>query len=301
MTDGARQSDSVDSSSAGPDQIDALLAEAEALSAEIVSGTLDTVTRSSSALEAENVAEEVGVAVDKVRPGPAILDAPDPIQATQSVQASVDELRDLLNDPDKEVESKRMIATESGGTSNAVESRKPTVEVDSGGQSAAPAKKKSRKGAKFDLSQMQRAEPPEPSVTQSPAPASAPSAPAKAESVKPPPADQPVGADQAESPSRPSQSRLVVRIIDRAKSGAIRSVAAVRGSVILCLNAVLSVVSMMDWPFRSLSGEFKRAVGLCGIVTLVMGVAAWVLPSLLSSNPFAGMETGVAVEASASN
>lgn len=300
MTDGSRHSDSVDASSAGPDQIDALLAEAEALSAEIVSGTLDTISPTDSALAAENVAEEVGVSVEDVRPGPAILDVPDPIRATQSVQASVDELRDLLNDPDGKVESHRIIESNTGEEPFAVESSTSGVDVDAGQPPAATTKKKSRKGARFDLSMMQREAPPAPSIDPSAPPASPPSTSATNEKVTPGSVEQLGEVSQAESTERPGRSLIVFRIIDRTKSIAIGSVAAVRGLVILCLNAVLSVVSVMDWPFRSLSGEFKRAVGLCGIVTLVMGVAAWILPLLLDSNPFEGMETGIAVEASVS-
>lgn len=52
------------------------------------------------------------------------------------------------------------------------------------------------------------------------------------------------------------------------------------------VKATISVVVLIDKPFAGLSVTTKLALGLIGLVSLIMGVAAIFLPKLLQSNPF---------------
>lgn len=52
------------------------------------------------------------------------------------------------------------------------------------------------------------------------------------------------------------------------------------------VKATISVVVLIDKPFAGLSATTKLALGLIGLVSLIMGIAAIFLPKLLQSNPF---------------
>ncbi len=52
------------------------------------------------------------------------------------------------------------------------------------------------------------------------------------------------------------------------------------------VKATIAVVVLIDKPFAGLSATTKLALGLIGLISLIMGVAAIFLPKLLQSNPF---------------
>lgn len=60
------------------------------------------------------------------------------------------------------------------------------------------------------------------------------------------------------------------------------------GKMILFLppNLALSLVVLLDWPFRNWSIGVKKMLGMLGIITFLSGAAAWYLPGMLSHNPF---------------
>jgi hypothetical protein len=51
-------------------------------------------------------------------------------------------------------------------------------------------------------------------------------------------------------------------------------------------NFVLRLFVLLDRPFREMSSEAKLRIGLVGLVTILMGSAAWVLPCMISHNPY---------------
>ncbi len=66
--------------------------------------------------------------------------------------------------------------------------------------------------------------------------------------------------------------------------------------MVACINVVIDGLVLVDKPFRNLSPATKKIVGLIGLVTLGMGLAAWFLPALLNSNPFEYLDSGVATQ-----
>ncbi|GMU33080.1 MAG: hypothetical protein HS101_08820 [Planctomycetia bacterium] len=52
------------------------------------------------------------------------------------------------------------------------------------------------------------------------------------------------------------------------------------------VKATIAVLVLIDKPFAGLSATTKLALGLIGLISLIMGVAAIFLPKLLQSNPF---------------
>lgn len=55
-------------------------------------------------------------------------------------------------------------------------------------------------------------------------------------------------------------------------------------------NGCLTVMVLIDRPFRSVSPGLKRMLGLIGLATLLAGIITWILPDMMNHNPFAGME-----------
>ena len=51
-------------------------------------------------------------------------------------------------------------------------------------------------------------------------------------------------------------------------------------------NFVLRLFVLLDRPFQGMSSEAKLRIGLVGLVTILMGSAAWVLPCMISHNPY---------------
>jgi hypothetical protein len=54
-------------------------------------------------------------------------------------------------------------------------------------------------------------------------------------------------------------------------------------------HAFLGILEAIDRPFAGLSPKTKRAIGYVALITVVMGIASLVLPSLLNNNPYANM------------
>ena len=59
------------------------------------------------------------------------------------------------------------------------------------------------------------------------------------------------------------------------------------------VNTPLRIIVILDRPFAEMSMSKKRLLGLVAIATVIGGIAAWVLPSLLDHNPFSDMDAGV--------
>ena len=59
------------------------------------------------------------------------------------------------------------------------------------------------------------------------------------------------------------------------------------------VNTPLRIIVILDQPFAEMSMGKKRLLGLVAIATVIGGIAAWVLPSLLDHNPFSDMDAGV--------
>ncbi len=55
-------------------------------------------------------------------------------------------------------------------------------------------------------------------------------------------------------------------------------------------NACLGTLILLDRPFAGLTATTKRRIGLIGIITVVMGILSFVLPMLLSNNPYEDIE-----------
>lgn len=51
-------------------------------------------------------------------------------------------------------------------------------------------------------------------------------------------------------------------------------------------RALLRLLEIVDRPFGGISPSTKRLIGYLAVVTLIMGIASWTLPSLLDHNPY---------------
>ncbi|MFQ5424560.1 MAG: hypothetical protein ACE5F9_11340 [Phycisphaerae bacterium] len=114
--------------------------------------------------------------------------------------------------------------------------------------------------------------------------------------------DTPVAADDntADNPDDEGSTETDVAVDESASVPAAKrtirqvAVAALRAgrrvflTAMLALpNAFLRTLIVLDRPFAGLSPQAKRRIGLIGLVTLLMGLASILLPSLLHHNPYA--------------
>ncbi len=54
-------------------------------------------------------------------------------------------------------------------------------------------------------------------------------------------------------------------------------------------NICIRLLMLLDWPFRGISPGFKNALGVIGLITMLMGGVAMVAPSMMKHNPYAAM------------
>ena len=59
---------------------------------------------------------------------------------------------------------------------------------------------------------------------------------------------------------------------------------------VLVLNSLLKSLIWLDRPFANIPTGVKRGLGIVALATLLAGIATWVLPTLLSQNPFEDMD-----------
>lgn len=57
---------------------------------------------------------------------------------------------------------------------------------------------------------------------------------------------------------------------------------------------ILFFLKIVDRPFAGLSPTAKNLIGFSGIATLILGIASWVLPGMLKSNPYEALPTNQA-------
>ena len=86
------------------------------------------------------------------------------------------------------------------------------------------------------------------------------------------------GDDSATPPSEAPLSKGRKRL--RAAFRAARTVA------LFPLTATIEILILIDKPFARLRPTTKLVLGLMGLVSLIMGIAAFFLPKLLASNPY---------------
>mgnify|MGYP001496021029 CR=1 FL=1 len=202
-----------------------------------------------------------------------VLGDVDPLEAVERVEADAEELNDLLNDPDApRIEELGNVAAESASEesdSKAVE--QADLEVDVRQEAAVFSS-----SAKFE----------DPVETESDASAleTAEAKRLAGEEEEPAPA--------AEAAIRPPRRPFKVVL----KAAARSTIGVIKLCVIGIVHAGFRTIEILDYPFRNLSPFAKQIIGLAGFVTLAMGVAAWFLPGLLTSNPFESMESGIATQ-----
>lgn len=54
-------------------------------------------------------------------------------------------------------------------------------------------------------------------------------------------------------------------------------------------NICIRLLMLLDWPFRQMSPGVKNALGVIGLITMMMGGVAMVAPSMMKHNPYAAM------------
>lgn len=249
-------------------EIDELLAEAEALTSEIASGAIDKVDKSNVQLHADHFLESKTTHEIVSQEGKPPTAKAEPLRALDQVQDKSNDLRDLLNDPDSNTESP-----------NDAEKAAPTPSAD-------PAKPKARKGSKFNFPKSAAVKPAEAPFQAQVAVAVMP--------TKSPTQEAPQEAAGATEPTtgkpEPKAGGLKKKL-----SGSVRmTLRFFKSCIAVALNCMLLTLSVLDWPFRSMSHRLKGAIGLIGLVTLVMGIMSWVLPGMMHENPFEHMDTGIA-------
>ena len=92
--------------------------------------------------------------------------------------------------------------------------------------------------------------------------------------------------DAQEEESRPKGPSVKERLVASCKL----AVRLGRAVPIGAANGFLTILILLDRPFRNVSPGLKRALGLVALATLMAGIAAWILPEMMNNNPFAQME-----------
>ena len=101
---------------------------------------------------------------------------------------------------------------------------------------------------------------------------------------------EPVDSETHPAESEQEQARKKIPLRARIKT-AIRFARRCGATALLALpNACLGTLILLDRPFAGLTATTKRRIGLIGIITVVMGILSFVLPMLLSNNPYEGIE-----------
>lgn len=310
-----------------PNEIDRLLSEAEALSAEIADGTLDLVDHEVTSLRADDIVRDerdidmrvaapdvknnlvassnvnfaqmevsdsrtsevddalsqtdtarTSEPIPSVDPELAIAEQPvnDPIRAVEQAQTQLNELNDLLHDPDAEL---RKSSTELGRTAD-VSHANEQAPVEFSNDSSEAIENDAPRSAFRDESAANNLVP----IDASPV--------ANSVGDVTPTVHSPSEAGPRSDHPAPAPANAL-----RKRIGCMIRIAAVstKDGVILFLNAMLNLMTFFDLPVRKLSVRSKHTIGIIGLVTLFMGVLAWALPPLLRHNPFEKLDPGIAV------
>lgn len=265
------------------EEIDELFAQAESISNEIASGSIAELDAPPPRLIAEQFSHEASLTDDPTSDSAFIAENPTPLEAIETMQAQTDELKDLLNDPDPPRPVEPITKPNKPVTAE------PEMSPFAGAQLPQPdpgAKPKSKKGSKFNLSSMPKAEP-----IVAPEKLAAPVQPEPSAAIGTSTSDATANAGSEAKAKPPRKSSAFQRLLGALLRTAKRTM---QGGMAIVSGTMVRMLGAIDWPFRSLSPRFKNALGLMGVVTLIMGALAWVLPGMMQSNPFAGMDTGLA-------
>jgi hypothetical protein len=79
------------------------------------------------------------------------------------------------------------------------------------------------------------------------------------------------------------------RLFSRLSSIGRRALDLVLAVLVVIVNFPLRLLVLLDRPFARCSSETKLRIGLCAVVTLFMGAAAWILPRVAARNPYASI------------
>jgi hypothetical protein len=86
------------------------------------------------------------------------------------------------------------------------------------------------------------------------------------------------GENPAPKPRRSSKELLLAGVATARMVG--------KGVMLAVPIAVLFLLKILDRPFAGLSPAVKRIIGFAGLATLVMGIAAWLVPLFYHPNPY---------------
>ncbi|MCB9853637.1 MAG: hypothetical protein H6819_11120 [Phycisphaerales bacterium] len=238
----------------------------------IETSDIDAALSSDATIDAESPTDEQTAEIDAI-----LQEACNAPPITDRIEDVPRDLPDLLNDPDDLVESD----SDAAGVDAPAE---PSVEVlyipDE--DVAEDAHDADAAGPESDV------EPPQPVINPPPEPADTAAEPVDdtAEST----------ADVAqESPTEPKPS-LAAKIVSLFGKGvatsrsAIQFVMRIPATVIAGIGYVLEILNK---PFSRTSNRTRDIIGIVGIATMICGILAWVLPWLLTSNPFLNIPTGI--------
>lgn len=197
----------------------------------------------------------------------AALPDVDPLQAVEQVEADAEELNDLLNDPDAGQESAEAAIEATGETEVISNAGQSSASGDADGETIPP-----------DATADSAANDVEEAAVEN-----------LADAKSTTPLGEKAGVEPGESKPRKSMIAKVIGV-------AMGSVQAGKKATMASLNMLINGLVLVDRPFRNVSPGAKKIVGLVGLVTLGMGLAAWFLPALLNSNPFEYLDSGVATQ-----
>lgn len=242
------------------DEIERLLQNAESLVADIADGVgLSDEERSPKELHASPFPEK-----------------PDALEALEKTAEQVDRVEEQTGSMASLGEQDVDTISDSPESETGVEPEEPDV-ADDQRSPAAPAKGKFADG--------------QPAIEAGPCPPSPPeSAPKTTESTEAPAksalASRQTNLTEASS-AKPDETSSTS---DSPPSGRLRrlkvALGVARSVALFPLKATIATLILIDKPFKRLRPTTKLVLGLMGLVSLLMGLAAIFLPKLLASNPY---------------
>lgn len=204
------------------------------------------------------------------------------------------DLPDLLNDPDQSDPADEAVAetvSESPDT-DVTSDPEANVEVlyipdDEQAPEASPPIEESAEAIEVDST------PPAPDEVDEAEPESAAVAETAEAPTEPEPADDATAVEDEAKPTFVARWTAVVgKIIGGSRTG-VRALLRTPHGAIRLLGRVLSVINA---PFEKLSDRSRDIIGIIAIATLICGALAWVLPWLLTSNPFEQIPPGIVTD-----
>ncbi len=309
-----------------PNEIDRLLSEAEALSAEIADDTLDLVDDEVTSLRADDIVR-VAIETDAPASRPDVetehsasnaaisqtessgVSRTDTIESSTqhdgaltsepgpSVEAELEITEPSVNDPIRAVEQAQSQLSELNDLLHDPDAKTRPSPTDQGRTAGEPyASEQTSAEFSNDLTEAIKNDAP-PSAFRDEMAAqrvhqldASPVADAAGDAA-PPELSPSEAGPETDRPTAAPRIALRKRISRMMQIAA----ASTKDGVILFLNAMLNVMTFFDLPVRKLSVRSKHTIGIVGLVTLFMGVLAWALPPLLRHNPFEKLDPGIAV------